>query len=76
MVGISRQTIYAMEAASYVPNTAVALKLARALEVGVEDLFALPEAAAARQLRTEHVVLLPTTETPASQSSFAASSGA
>ena len=36
MAGVSRQTIYAMEAGSYVPNTAVALKLARVLEVRVE----------------------------------------
>ena len=39
--GVSRQTIYAMEAASYVPNTAVALRLARILEVPVEELFHL-----------------------------------
>jgi putative molybdopterin biosynthesis protein len=42
-VGVSRQTIYAIESGSYVPNTAVALRLARELEVSVEDLFALPE---------------------------------
>ncbi len=41
-VGVTRQTIYAMEAGSYVPNTAVALRLAQALEVKVEDLFTLP----------------------------------
>jgi molybdate-binding protein/DNA-binding XRE family transcriptional regulator len=40
--GVSRQTIYAIEAGSYVPNTAVALRLARILETSVEDLFALP----------------------------------
>ena len=40
-VGVSRQTIYAIEAGSYVPNTEVALKLARELEVPVEDLFSL-----------------------------------
>jgi len=40
-VGVSRQTIYAIESGSYVPNTAVALRLARELEVGVEDLFSL-----------------------------------
>ncbi len=40
-VSISRQTIYAMEAGSYIPNTAVALRLAQALEVTVEDLFSL-----------------------------------
>lgn len=64
LVGVSRQTIYAMEAASYVPNTAVALKLAHALEVGVEDLFALPETVPTRPLGTERAVLLPAGETP------------
>src|SRR5579863_7499670 len=39
--GVSRQTVYAMEAGSYVPNTAVALRLARILEVRVEELFHL-----------------------------------
>jgi molybdate-binding protein/DNA-binding XRE family transcriptional regulator len=39
--GVSRQTVYAMEAGSYVPNTAVALRLARILEVPVEGLFLL-----------------------------------
>jgi molybdate-binding protein/DNA-binding XRE family transcriptional regulator len=39
--GVSRQTIYAIEAGSYVPNTAVALRLADTLEVSVEDLFRL-----------------------------------
>jgi molybdate-binding protein/DNA-binding XRE family transcriptional regulator len=41
-VGVSRQTIYAIEAGTYVPNTQVALQLARELEVTVDDLFALP----------------------------------
>lgn len=40
-VGVSRQTIYAIEAGSYVPNTEVTLKLARELEVSVEELFSL-----------------------------------
>jgi putative molybdopterin biosynthesis protein len=39
--GVSRQTIYAMEAGDYIPNTAVALQLARVLEVPLEDLFHL-----------------------------------
>jgi DNA-binding XRE family transcriptional regulator len=34
----SRQTIYAMEAGAYLPNAAVALRLARALNVTVEEL--------------------------------------
>jgi putative molybdopterin biosynthesis protein len=58
-VGISRQTVYAMESSSYVPNTAVALRLARALEVKLEELFALPEPVAAPKLPSEEVTLLP-----------------
>ena len=38
-VGVSRQTVYAIEAGTYVPNTAVSLKLARSLDTTVEDLF-------------------------------------
>ena len=57
-VGVTRQTIYAMEAGSYVPNTAVALRLAQALEVKVEDLFTLPQVEPTG-LRTEEVMLLP-----------------
>jgi molybdopterin molybdotransferase/putative molybdopterin biosynthesis protein len=41
LVGVSRQTIYAIESGDYVPNTAVALQLARVLEVTVEELFSL-----------------------------------
>ena len=59
--GVTRQTIYAMEAGSYVPNTAVALRLAQALEVKVEDLFALPQAEPAG-LRSEEATLLPGSE--------------
>jgi len=39
--GVTRQAIYAIEAGTYMPNTAVALRLARALETSVEALFAL-----------------------------------
>ncbi len=39
--GVSRQTIYAIEAESYIPNTAIALRLARELGASVEDLFSL-----------------------------------
>jgi molybdate-binding protein/DNA-binding XRE family transcriptional regulator len=42
-VDVSRQTIYAIEAGTYVPNTEVALRLARELEVSVDELFALQE---------------------------------
>jgi len=43
MVGVSRQAIYAIEAGTYVPNTALGLRLARALMVGVDELFSLPD---------------------------------
>src|SRR5512147_3083091 len=42
-VNVSRQTIYAIEAGTYVPNTEVALHLARELEVSVDELFSLGE---------------------------------
>jgi putative molybdopterin biosynthesis protein len=61
---VSRQTIYAMEAGSYVPNTAVALRLARILEVGVEDLFSLSSDTSPAALRSEHVILLPNPDHP------------
>ncbi len=43
-VGVSRQTVYAIEAGSYVPNTTTALLLARELNALVEELFVLGEA--------------------------------
>lgn len=52
-VGVRRQTIYAIEAGTYVPNTAVALKLARELGAGVEELFALAESAQSRSVPAE-----------------------
>jgi molybdate-binding protein/DNA-binding XRE family transcriptional regulator len=42
---VSRQTIYAIEAGTYVPNTEVALNLARELEVTVDELFTLQRGA-------------------------------
>ncbi|MFN7925368.1 MAG: substrate-binding domain-containing protein [Bryobacteraceae bacterium] len=45
-VGVSRQTIYAIEAGTYVPNTGVALQLARELEVTVDELFSLHDGGA------------------------------
>ncbi len=56
-IGVSRQTIYAMETGTYVPNTVLALKLAQVLEVKVEDLFRLEPAEA--PAHTESVELLP-----------------
>ncbi|MBI1354392.1 MAG: helix-turn-helix domain-containing protein [Acidobacteria bacterium] len=49
-IGVSRQTVHAIESGAYAPNTAVALKLARELGVGVEDLFHLEGAAAPQRV--------------------------
>jgi molybdate-binding protein/DNA-binding XRE family transcriptional regulator len=59
VAGVSRQTIYAMEAGTFVPNTAVALRLARALDTTVEALFSLADEPSAPELRTERATLLP-----------------
>jgi putative molybdopterin biosynthesis protein len=42
-VGVGRQAIYDMESGRYVPNTAVALRLARELACKVEELFQMEE---------------------------------
>lgn len=43
-IGVSRQTINAMEAGKYVPSTVLALKLAQVFGKPVEQLFVLEEA--------------------------------
>lgn len=40
-IGVSRQTINAMEKGKYVPSTVLALKLARFFEKTVEGIFSL-----------------------------------
>ena len=42
-IGVSRQTINAMEAGKYVPSTVLALKLARVFSKPVESFFELDE---------------------------------
>lgn len=39
MAGVTRQTIIAMEKGNYIPSVLLALRLAKALECSVEDLF-------------------------------------
>lgn len=58
LVDVTRQTIYAMESNDYVPNTALALKLARVLEVRVEELFILRGEAQPPELRTAQAIPL------------------
>ena len=43
LVGVSRQTINAMELSKYVPSTVLALKIARIFEKSVEEIFFLEE---------------------------------
>lgn len=38
---VSRQTIFAIETAMYVPSTVLALKIARTFNMKVEDIFEL-----------------------------------
>jgi len=42
-IGVSRQTINAMEAAKYVPSTVLALKLSRLFDKPVNEIFGLEE---------------------------------
>jgi len=43
LVGVSRQTINAIEAEKYVPSTVLALKIARSFNKSVEEIFSLEE---------------------------------
>ncbi len=38
-VGVSRQTIIAIEQGNYIPSVAIALRIAKALKVPLESLF-------------------------------------
>lgn len=42
-IGVSRQTIHAIEAGKYVPSTVLALKLAQVFDKPVEAFFALED---------------------------------
>lgn len=42
-IGVSRQTINAMESNKYVPSTVLALKIARLFQLKVEEIFLLEE---------------------------------
>ena len=58
-VGVSRQTVYAIEAGTYIPNTVVSLRMARVLDVSVEELFELQASPAKDSKRaTLDVILL------------------
>jgi len=64
--GVSRQTIYAIESGDYVPNTTVALKMARTLKVNVEDLFFLADLGPVQQASSVDLIRLHMPSTNAS----------
>ncbi len=41
LLGVSRQTIHAIESAKYVPSTVLALKLSKFLKADINELFTL-----------------------------------
>jgi putative transcriptional regulator len=43
LIGVSRQTINAMELSKYVPSTVLALKIAKVFQSKVEDIFVLED---------------------------------
>lgn len=42
-LGITRQSIYAIEAGKFIPSTLLALKMAKLFNTKVEDVFSLEE---------------------------------
>src|SRR3569833_2046097 len=58
-VGVSRQTIYAIEDGAFIPNTTVSLQLSRALEVTEEQIFSIAVDQAPEPI---HADLLPVSE--------------
>lgn len=43
LIGVSRQTIVAIESKKYVPSTVLSLKIARVFDKRVDDIFELEE---------------------------------
>ena len=43
LIGVSRQTIVAIESEKYVPSTVLSLKIARVFDKRVDDVFELEE---------------------------------
>lgn len=61
-VGVSRQAIYSIEDGTYIPNTAVALRLAETLNSTVEELFRTSDTAPSRQREIKAELLASETE--------------
>ena len=63
-VGLTRQAMHAIEVNQYLPNTSMALRLARALDCHVEDLFCLPSATEGITLEAELLGEIPMNGSP------------
>lgn len=67
-IGVTRQTIYAIEAQKYIPNTLIALQLSETLEVTVEELFLKQrENRPSGQKTTVHLIEDPVSNLPVRQ---------
>ncbi len=53
LVGVSRQTIYAIEDGRFIPNTTVSLQLSRALSATVEEMFFIADEPVSNPIRAE-----------------------
>src|SRR5581483_323048 len=61
-VGVSRQTIYAIEEGTFVPNTAVSLQLSRVLDVKVEEIFSISHEQVPGSIRADLLPIIPVNE--------------
>src|SRR5436305_11097011 len=64
VAGVTRQTIHAIEVGGSIPNTAIALRLARVLETSVEELFSLSEDAPIEKPRPRQALFLSGSDAP------------
>ena len=62
LVGVTRQTIYAIEDGTFVPNTAVSLQLSRALDVKVEEIFSISDEQAPKSISADLLSTVPVQE--------------
>src|SRR5581483_5652684 len=62
LVGFTRQTIYAIEDGTFVPNTAVSLQLSRALDVKVEEIFSISDEQAPKSISADLLSTVPVQE--------------
>jgi molybdate-binding protein/DNA-binding XRE family transcriptional regulator len=61
-VGVSRQTIYAIEDGTFVPNTTISLQLSRALKVTVEEIFSISNDEASEPVTADLLSAVPVNE--------------